>query len=161
MKRFLIYLASVTVIAALPSLVRAEDFRERYERWTRQTDPQGNVYFQCKYHFATLNGDAVHYVTWRPADAQKRNYYFWTSDGLNYWGKCLAPGAPGFNPEKMQWYCYQRLGDVTITLALTPGSCPAPADANPDDWIVAVPPWLEPNQVCQPRTRAIAHSYTC
>jgi len=139
MNRLLICLAALIGPAVLPSVAPAEDFRDRYERWTRQVDSQGNTFFQCKYHYPALNGDSVQYVIWKPNDARKRNYYYWTSDGINYWGKCLAPGATGFNPEKLQWYCYQRLGDVTITLALSQGSCPAPADADPDDWIVAVP----------------------
>ena len=140
MKRILVLFTVLAALAVLPSVASAQDFRDRYEKWTRQTDAQGGTYFQCKYHYPSLNGDSVQYIVWKPNDPRKKNFYLWTSDGTNYWGKCLAPGAPGFNPEKLQWFCYQRLGDATITLALTPGSCPAPNDADPEDGIIAVPP---------------------
>jgi hypothetical protein len=147
MLRFVVMpVAALCMLASSGPTAHAADFLDRYGQWSDlKTDPQGKKYHQCKYNYKTKTGDdAVQYVVYYPNDAQRKNYYYWTKDGSNYWGRCIRPGAPNYNDTKMQWYKYDTTGQgistVTITITLTLGDCPAPGDADSDDGIVKVPP---------------------
>jgi hypothetical protein len=123
-------------------------FNKRYTDWEKKVDPQGVKYTQCKYRYKKANGDeAYQYVVHYYEHPQKKNYYYWTKDGSHWWGKCIQPSGMGYNPNKMQWYKYETStgsggATITITITLPLGDCPFPADADPEDGIVSIPPPL-------------------
>ena len=105
-----------------------------------------NKRWKCPYTYTNKNGGtSTQYLIWYSDNNDLKGfYYFTTSDHKAYWGRCVCPRNPAFNPKVMQWAKIDKgkEGQKDKWKDLKRGECPAPGDASDpiDDQIDDLPP---------------------
>jgi hypothetical protein len=98
-----------------------------FGRWQR--DPVRDRYW-CRYQYPDKNNPNrrnEQIMVWYPDDGTRNGYYYFVNAKNQYWGRCICPANPGYNPNVMQW---SLLTDGQWE-DLPPGDCPSPKDGDP------------------------------
>jgi hypothetical protein len=93
-----------------------------------QHDKQEGRYY-CEYQYPAKTNPTqinVQILIWYPDDKDRRNFYYFANKKNQYWGRCVCPADPNYNPQVMQW---AKLTDGKWK-DLPKGDCPAPGDGD-------------------------------
>jgi hypothetical protein len=119
-------MASAFALMLFPSMATASDVKFGKWMYDKKEDR-----FYCEYTYpdkvkpqAQIN---VQILIWYPNDKERRGNYYFANKKNEFWGKCVCPADPNYNPAVMQW-SKMKDGDWN---KLPDGDCPAPADGDP------------------------------
>ena len=120
MKRWLVSL----VLLAAPQLCEAN--HGQYGKWHFDQQNQRHV---IKYTYRNNQGGiSAQLCFYHKNDPNRNGFYYWIKEGSNqYWGKCVRPGSPQFDPRQMKWS--RRNAQNNGWIFLPGGECPPPPDA--------------------------------